>query len=387
MAGTLALDRRPPDGPQRPRDARYPDLSMRLLHARRGGSGAAHDEPMTTAVVRPSEPVQPGTLRAGDKVRLRPLEDILATLDDTGSFENVPFMPEMTAYAGRTMTVYRRLEKICDYMGTESRSRRMTDAVLLQETRCDGSGHGGCQAECRIFWKEVWLERADGVEDEGPGDARVVAPGRLLPLLEAGACRTDPELGEVFRCQATEATRATTPLPEKAVSQYVREVRVRNIGVSELVRVGSSALALKAARKAGLRPYLPLEVAGDERVDGEKLGLQPGEWVRVRSKEEIGRTLNAGGAHRGLLFTHEMAQYSGRTFRVHSRVDRLIDENTGRLLQMKQECIALEDVICKGHYTSGAWFCAREHLPLWREDWLERVEAPSADAVCPIPLS
>jgi hypothetical protein len=329
-----------------------------------------------------SGPVVPGTLRAGDRVRLRPLPDILATLDETGSFENVPFMPEMLAYAGRTMTVYRRLEKICDYMGEESRSRRMTDAVLLRETRCDGSGHGGCQAECRIFWKEIWLERADGPGPDSEEDPRAVIPGKLLPLLEVGAHRNDPELGEVFRCQATEATRATTSLPEKALSQYVREVRVGNIGVPELLRVGSNALVLKAARKVGLRGYLPLDVAGDRRVDGEKLGLQPGEWVRVRSPEEIGRTLNAGAAHRGLLFTHEMVQYCGMTFRVRSRVDRLIDENTGKLLHMKQECIALEDVVCKGHYTSGAWFCAREHLPLWREDWLERVEAP-AGTVCP----
>jgi hypothetical protein len=86
-----------------------------------------------------------------------------------------------------------------------------------------------------------------------------------------------------------------------------------------------------------------------------------------------------------MLFTHEMVQYCGQTFRVHQRVERLINEQTGELLQMKQECIALEDVICKGHFTSGAWFCAREHLPLWREDWLERVEAPTAGTVCPKP--
>ena len=316
-------------------------------------------------------------------MRLRPLNEILETLDETGSYENVPFMLEMTEYVGRTMTVYRRLEKICDYMGEESRSRRMTDAVLLNETRCDGSGHGGCQAECRIFWKEIWLEHADASSPED--DPHAVAPERLLPLLDVGAHRTDPEKGDVFRCQATEATRATTAMPEMAVGQYVREVRVGNIGVPELVRVGSSALVTKLARKAGLRPYLPLEVAGKDRIDGEKLGLQPGDWVRVRSKEEIGRTLNSGGAHRGMLFTHEMVQYCGQTFRVHQRVERLINESTGELLQMKQECIALEDVICKGHYTSGAWFCAREHLPLWREDWLERVEAPAAGSVCPKP--
>ena len=62
-----------------------------------------------------------------------------------------------------------------------------------------------------------------------------------------------PKLGEVFRCQATEALRATTPLPEKALSQYVREVRVGNVGVGEMLRVGSSALAVKMARKVGLR--------------------------------------------------------------------------------------------------------------------------------------
>jgi hypothetical protein len=128
-----------------------------------------------------------------------------------------------------------------------------------------------------------------------------------------------------------------------------------------------------------------MEVAGDKRVDGEKLGLQPGDWVRVRSKEEIGRTLNANASHRGLMFTHEMAQYCGKTFRVRGRVERLINENTGELLQMKHECISLEDVVCKGHYTSGAWFCAREHLPLWREDWLERVEAPTDATICPKP--
>lgn len=338
-----------------------------------------------TITTRPSRhPVEPGSLRPGDKVRLRPLNEILETLDETGSYEQVPFMFEMTQYAGRTMTVYRRLEKICDYVGEESRSRRMTDAVLLNETRCDGSGHGGCQAECRIFWKEVWLERVDPAT-VAETDPHAVAPQRLLPLLEVGARRTDPEKGEVFRCQATEATRATTPIPEKAIGQYVREVRVGNVGVPELAHVASSALVTKLARKAGLRPYLPLEVAGKDRVDGEKLGLQPGEWVRVRSKEEIGRTLNSGGAHRGMMFTHEMVQYCGKTFRVRSRVERLINEQTGELLTMKQECIALEDVVCKGHYTSGAWFCAREHLPLWREDWLERVEAPAPGTVCPAP--
>ncbi len=326
-----------------------------------------------------NRPVQPGSLRPGDRVRLRPLAEIMATLDDTGSFEGVPFMSEMTEYTGRTMTVYRRLEKICDYFGEETRSRRMTDAVLLRETRCAGSGHGGCEAECRIFWKEAWLEHAPESSDSSVQTPAVV-PGELATLMDDNSRRVDLELGPVFRCQATEAPKASTPMPEKAIGQYVREVRVGNISAWDLVRVASSTVVLKFARKLGVRPYLPLKVAGKSRVDGQKLGLEPGDWVRVRSAEEIGRTLNSGGAHRGLVFTHEMVAYCGQTFRVRKRVHRLIDESSGKLLEMKTECISLEDAICTGFHSAGAWFCAREHFPLWREDWLERVDAPPQPA-------
>ena len=42
-------------------------------------------------------------------MRLRPLHEILETLDETGSYENVPFMLEMTEFAGRTMTAARNV--------------------------------------------------------------------------------------------------------------------------------------------------------------------------------------------------------------------------------------------------------------------------------------
>jgi hypothetical protein len=321
----------------------------------------------------PGTPVTPGELRPGDTVRLRPARAILATLDETASFEGVPFMPEMARYAGRTLTVYKRLEKICDYFG-ESRSRRMTDAVLLEDARCDGSAHGGCQAECRIFWKEAWLEHAS---PDAPADDAAADIAELVARTAPHAVREAPDAEDTrYRCQATEARAATQPMPEKALGQYVREVRVGNVSAWEVLRVGASALALKVKRKLGLEGPLPVAVAGAERADGTKLELSVGDWVRIRPNEEIGRTLDAAASHRGLLFTHEMAHCSGETHRVRSRVERLVDERTGKLLQMKSECIALEGCVCTGRHTSGAWFCAREHFPLWREDWLERVDPP-----------
>ena len=54
------------------------------------------------------------SMRSGDVVRLRQPAEILATLDDQGTLDGVPFMPEMLQYFGRRFTVSTRVEKICD---------------------------------------------------------------------------------------------------------------------------------------------------------------------------------------------------------------------------------------------------------------------------------
>src|SRR5215204_4779553 len=97
-------------------------------------------------------------LQAGELVEVRSRNEVLATLDNLGRYEDVPFMPEMLQYCGRRMRVFRRAHKVCDFV-TLTGSRSLPNAVILEECRCDGSAHGGCQAECTLFWKEVWLKR------------------------------------------------------------------------------------------------------------------------------------------------------------------------------------------------------------------------------------
>ena len=83
---------------------------------------------------------------------------ILATLDEQGCLDGLPFMPEMAAFCGHRVPVQRRVEKVWEYAhGTGMRQFR--DAVLLQALRCDGKSHGGCQAACHLIWKEAWLKR------------------------------------------------------------------------------------------------------------------------------------------------------------------------------------------------------------------------------------
>src|ERR1700722_5194249 len=103
-------------------------------------------------------------LRASDWVEVRSQEEILATLDDRGCFENLPFMPEMLQFCGQRFRVSKRSDKTCDPAHAPWSIRRMENSVHLEDVRCDGGGHGGCQAGCLIWWNEAWLKRSENSE-------------------------------------------------------------------------------------------------------------------------------------------------------------------------------------------------------------------------------
>src|SRR5581483_7079855 len=100
-------------------------------------------------------------LRAGEMVEVRTQGEILSTLDEHGRFENLPFMPEMLQFCGKRFRVSARADKTCDPAHIPWSLRRLTNSVHLDAVRCDGAGHGGCEAGCLMFWKEAWLRRVD----------------------------------------------------------------------------------------------------------------------------------------------------------------------------------------------------------------------------------
>src|SRR5947209_5773472 len=169
-------------------------------------------------------------LKVGDVVEVRSEAEVLATLDENGELESLPFMPEMVKYCGQRLTVDKVAHKLCDTL-TRSGIRRMDNAVHLSGVRCDGGGHGGCQAACLIYWKHAWLRKVDPAE-AGSTPASAPAP-ELLPLLTIASRRPPAEDGsERYRCQATELLRAAPQvLPVKNLGQYVEDVRTGNVGV------------------------------------------------------------------------------------------------------------------------------------------------------------
>ena len=98
--------------------------------------------------------------KAGDWVVVKSREQILATLDPAGEIGKMPFMPEMLKFCGTRLRVSAVAHKTCD-VACKTGGRRLDDSVHLENIRCDGSGHGGCEAGCLLFWKTQWLEPAD----------------------------------------------------------------------------------------------------------------------------------------------------------------------------------------------------------------------------------
>src|SRR6188768_3755929 len=97
-------------------------------------------------------------LRAGTLVEVRSREEILATLQQQdGSVERMPFMPEMLQHCGKQFRISAVAHKTCD-SAYKTGGRRLENAVHLEELRCDGSAHGGCQATCLLFWKTAWIK-------------------------------------------------------------------------------------------------------------------------------------------------------------------------------------------------------------------------------------
>jgi len=110
------------------------------------------------------------------------------------------------------------------------------------------------------------------------------------------------------------------------------------------------------------------------------LSLSSGDWVEVRPHEEIRKTLTERNFNRGMWFDAEMAQFCGRRFRVDRRVERIIDERTGRMMTMKSPCIVLDGVVCSSEYSQLRIFCPRQIQPYFREIWLRRANPVAPDA-------
>lgn len=348
----------------------------------------------------------PKSLRRGELVRVRSREAVLATLDAQGRVDGMPFMPEMLDACGRVFRVAARAHKTCDTIHRTG-GRRMQDAVHLEGLRCDGSAHGGCQAGCLFFFKNVWLERVE--EGARAGASRVEAapaervdgsgaaprPGGCSEATLAAATCAGSTRGAngddalIYSCQITELFRATSPLPWWDVRQYVEDVTSGNVGLVDMLnrlffRFTANAIQRLPGYRLWLglydrvqamlgRPRFPVIQGELKKTPSQTLGLEPGERVKVKPLAEIVKTLDVRNRNRGMAFDKEQALFCEQEHVVEARVTQIIDEPTGRMVKFPNECIILKDVYCRSCYSEKRIGCPRAIYSYWRECWLERV--------------
>jgi hypothetical protein len=329
-------------------------------------------------------------LRAGDLVEVRSEEEILATLNEQGSLDQLPFMPEMLVHCGKRFRVEKRADKTCDTINY-SGNRRMYDTVHLEGIRCDGSAHGGCAAHCPFYWKEAWLKRAGTGDGATAGTLSVGGIDRER-LMETTQRPRTSEAEEIrYRCQATEHVNASFPMKWWDIRQYVRDVWSGNVGVRDVVDAASFRIFRKLIRARWFRGYrpaiwaynrfqawrggppYPITEGALDKTPRQALDLVPGELVKIKSHREILATVNTRSRNRGLSFDAEMVRYCGTEHRVLARVERIIDERTGKMVPISTDSIILDGAVCQAACSDKRLFCPRRLYPFWREIWLERV--------------
>jgi hypothetical protein len=298
------------------------------------------------------------TFLPGDLVEVRSASEVLSMLDEKGTLENLPFMPEMLAFCGRQFRVSRQAFKTCV---DDREMRRLEDTVFLEDVRCDGASHGGCARACLVFWKTAWLKRAGSAPLASNSNA-VLSAADLVSLATHD--------GQFF-CQSSEIVNASKPLPWWNVRQYLWDLKYNRIPFVQFAQSLFIAFYNKTAPCLGFATWALVAGSGQANATAQPLNLRPGEFVRVKSLDQIKATLDPEGKHQNLLFAPAMAHFSGRVLRVRDRVENIVLEGTTRQRKIR-DTVLLEGATCDGICHR---MCPRQSLLFWRECWLERIEA------------
>ncbi|WP_089172913.1 hypothetical protein [Bosea sp. AS-1] len=335
-------------------------------------------------------------LRAGDWVEVRSKEEILATLDKSGRFEGLPFMPQMFEYCGQQFQIYKLAHKTCDTVSGDYVGRRLPGGVHLAH-RCDGKAYGGCQAGCLIFWKQAWLKPAGKGDFSETSDTKHLAAS--CTEADVTSATHAPGTGSTqdvrYSCQATELLKYTQPLKWWDARQYFEDYTSGNNSLPRMLRgflYFAFIFVTMAKRRRLGRParwlydrvqsmwggvpfprrvgVLAHGTAGPVR----ELNLQAGDWVRVRSFEDIRKTIDTFNQNRGMSFDAELVPYCGKVLQVRTRVEIFVDEKTGFMRRLKTPAVILDNSYCRSRYSECRLFCPRSIYTWWREIWLEKID-------------
>jgi hypothetical protein len=121
-------------------------------------TGHSVEETSRLTVVKAFKHTTP--LEAGDRVLVRPMEEIVSTLDHFSELRGCAFLHQMHQYCGTEQRVFKIMERFLDERDYKVKKTR--GMVLLENNFCNGTPvFGSCDRSCFLFWREEWLEKVD----------------------------------------------------------------------------------------------------------------------------------------------------------------------------------------------------------------------------------
>ncbi len=127
--------------------------SLKLKHCLKAffsGNGAS----------RKSEPFKSQPLQEGDLVKVRPIHEIVQTLNFRQKLGGCFFLEDMENFCDREFLVEKKVGYFFDELAYKI--YKTSDVVLLQGVGCTGNlplVKYTCNRSCLYFWKEAWLEK------------------------------------------------------------------------------------------------------------------------------------------------------------------------------------------------------------------------------------
>lgn len=100
-------------------------------------------------------------LKAGEQVVVKTMDQITATLDARASNRGLWFSPNMRLLCSQKRCVEKPIEKLI--VDGSGEMRHLRDTVFLEGSFCSCShiAFGGCSRGEYVYWREIWLNRAD----------------------------------------------------------------------------------------------------------------------------------------------------------------------------------------------------------------------------------
>ncbi|HZK05971.1 MAG TPA: hypothetical protein VFC82_09005 [Actinomycetaceae bacterium] len=147
--------------------------------------------------------------------------------------------------------------------------------------------------------------------------------------------------------------------PKLAVRRRLGPARARKVEARLNSLKNKQARLMRRQEKPAVVPPRPAEA------------LVAGDWVRVRSLEEIEATLDHSRKLKGCSFAADMVQYCGTRQQVLKPVRRFVDERDLAIINTRG-LVLLDGAMCTGTPAYGP--CDRSCFFFWREEWLEKLD-------------